>query len=95
MHSGVGSAGAILSCGVVGEQQVDTRILDFAKTLEKSIGLAGVWIVWVWSDAEPGAEQSMTFAEFEERNRESQLVDNTPYRLSFKMSDPMADPNVM
>src|SRR6185503_213098 len=79
------------SCGIVSEQQVDTRILDFAKTLAQSLGLAGVRILWLWSDSTPQAERSMAFEEFEERNSARQLIDNTPYRLHFKMSDPVAD----
>src|SRR6185503_5445547 len=34
------------SCGIASEQQVDTRILDFAKTLAQALGLAGVRILW-------------------------------------------------
>ncbi|MCI0536383.1 MAG: hypothetical protein L0Z50_14270 [Verrucomicrobiales bacterium] len=73
------------SCGIVSEHQVDTRILDFAMTLAPSIRLAGVRIVWLWSDSAPQAERTMTFEEFEERNSTGQLVDNTPYRLCFKI----------
>lgn len=69
------------ACGIAHETWVDSTVVDFARSLTRSLDLEAVRLVWRWSTSESLSEQAMTFEEFSERNRETRLAENTPYLL--------------
>ena len=74
-------AGFGCACNVAHTKGVDSTFLDFAWTLARSLDLEAVRLLWLWSNDDPMPEQTMTFEDFEVRNRKAQVAENTPYLL--------------